>query len=153
MIIILFLALFLQMFSILECNRIAGSAFFYFLNFVILFISYLSSILSLFFSKSLVKLLLYNKRFLILSQLLLFHRFFNCHRCSYGQEPIVNWFVSGYFSVTIFLFPFVLDWCSIGQLWFLDFSVFSEQLDCQKKSRFLVSICPFFHRQNLLLFW
>ena len=124
-----------------------------FLNFAILFASHLSSILSLFFSKNLVKLLLHDKRFSILNQVLLFHQLFYCYKCSCGQESIVNWFIFGYSSAAIFLFPLVLDWYSIGQLWFLDFSVFSEQLDCQKKSRFFVSIYPFFHRQNLLLFW
>ncbi len=130
--------------SILECNRIVGSVYPYFLNFTTLFTSHLSSILALFFLKSLVKLLLHNKRSLILNQVLLFHQLFHCHKCSYGQKSIVNWFTSGHSSVTIFLFPFVLDWYSIGQLWLLDFSVFSEQLNYQKKSRFLVSICPFF---------
>ncbi len=138
--------------SILKCNRIVGSIYPYFLNFATLFASHLSSIFTLFFSKSLVKLLLHNGRSSILTQILLFHQLFHCHKCSCGQEFIINWFVSGYSSAAIFLFPLVLDWYSIGQLWLLDFSIFSEQLDCQKKSRFLVSICPFFHRQNLLLF-
>jgi len=41
------------MFFILECNRIVGSIYPYSLNFVIFFVSYLSSILTLFFFKKL----------------------------------------------------------------------------------------------------
>src|SRR6266536_6037339 len=71
--------------SILECNRIVGSVYPYSLNFAILFTSHLSSILALFFSKSLVKLLLHDGRSSILTQVLLFHQLFHCHKCSYGQ--------------------------------------------------------------------
>ncbi len=139
--------------STLECNRIVGSVYPYSLNFTTLFTSHLSSILTFFFPKNLVKLLLYDGRSSILTQVLLFHQFFYCHKCSYNQEFIANWFASGYSSAAIFLFPLVLDWYSIGQLWFLDFSVFSEQFNYQKKSRFLVSICPFFFINKIYCFF
>src|SRR6266511_6226048 len=64
--------------SILECNRIVGSVYFYSLNFTTLFTSHLSSILALFFLKNLVKLLLHNERSSILIQILLFHQLFHC---------------------------------------------------------------------------
>src|SRR6266536_584810 len=102
--------------SILECNRIVDSVYPYSLNFTILFTSHLSSILTLFFLKSLVKLLFYDRRSSILTQILLFHQLFHCHKCSCGQEPIANSFISGYSSAAIFLFPLVLNWYSIGQL-------------------------------------
>ena len=145
---IFFLTPFLWVLSILECNRIVDSVYLYSWNFATLFISHLSSILALFFLKSLLKLLLHNERFSILNQVLLFYQLFHCYRYSYGQESIANWFASGHSSATIFLSPFVFDWYSIDQLWLLDFSVFSEQLDSQKKSRFLVSINPFSHRRR-----
>src|SRR6266511_6090028 len=75
--------------SILECNRIVGSIYPYSLNFATLFTSHLSGILALFFSKSLVKLLLHDKRSSILNQVLLFHQLFHYHKCSYGQ---VGWY-------------------------------------------------------------
>src|SRR6266498_4891988 len=58
--------------SILECNRIVGSVYPYSLNFTTLFASHLSSILTLFFLKSLVKLLFHDGRSSILTQVLLF---------------------------------------------------------------------------------
>src|SRR6266536_1518224 len=66
--------------SILECNRIVGSVYPYSLNFATLFASHLSSILALFFSKSLVKLLLHDGRSSILTQVLLFHQLFHCQK-------------------------------------------------------------------------
>src|SRR6266536_5308145 len=102
--------------SILECNRIISSVYPYSLNFAIFFVNHLSSILTLFFLKSLVKLLFYDGRSSTLTQVLLFHQLFHCHKCSCGQEPIANCFASGHSSVAIFLFPLVLDWYSIGQL-------------------------------------
>src|SRR6266536_4465958 len=102
--------------SILECNRIVDSIYPYSLNFATLFANHPNSNLALFFLKSLVKLLLHNKRSSILNQVLPFHQLFHCHKCSYGQKPITNEFTSGHSSATIFLFPFVLDWYSIGQL-------------------------------------
>src|SRR6266511_2845718 len=104
------------MFSILEFNRIVSSIYPYSLNFVTLFASHLSSILVLFFFKSLVKLLLRDERSLILNQVLLFYPLFHCYKSSYGQEFILNLFVSGYSFITIFLSPFVFDWYSIDQL-------------------------------------
>src|SRR6266498_4335802 len=101
---------------ILVCSRIISNIYHYFLNFVIFFTSHLSSILTLFFLKSLVKLLFYDRRSSILTQILLFHQLFHCHKCSCGQEPIANSFISGYSSAAIFLFPLVLNWYSIGQL-------------------------------------
>src|SRR6266511_288094 len=81
--------------SILECNRIINSVYPYSLNFTTLFASHLSSILALFFSKSLVKLLLHDKRSSILTQVLLFRQLFHCHKCSCGQglriARILNW--------------------------------------------------------------
>src|SRR6266498_5141005 len=102
--------------SILEYNQIISSVYPYSLNFTILFANHLNSILTLFFSKNLVKLLLHNGRSSILTQILLFHQLFHCHKCSYGQKPIANWFTSDYSSAAIFLFPLVLDWYSIDQL-------------------------------------
>src|SRR6266511_2777813 len=96
--------------SILECNRIIGSVYPYSLNFTTLFTSYLSSILTLFFLKNLVKLLLYDGRSSILTQILFFHQLFHCHKCSYSQKPIINLFTFGYSSTAIFLFPLVLNW-------------------------------------------
>ncbi len=136
----------------MEYNRIIDSVYPYFLNFTTLFASHLSSILAFFFLKSLMKLLLRDERFSILNQILLFHQLFHCHKRLYNQESIANWFTSNHSSATIFLSPFVFDWYSINQLWLLDFSIFSEQLNYQKKSRFLVSINPFSHKQNLLPF-
>src|SRR6266536_6620055 len=102
--------------SILECNRIVGSVYPYSLNFATLFANHLSSIVALFFSKSLVKLLLHDGRFSTLTQVLLFYQLFHCYKCSCGQESIANCFASGYSSAAIFLFSFVFDWYGIGQL-------------------------------------
>src|SRR6266498_3978014 len=74
--------------SILECNRIINNIYPYSLNFTTLFTSHLSSILALFFSKNLVKLLLHDKRSSILTQILLFHQLFHYHKYSYSQEPL-----------------------------------------------------------------
>src|SRR6266498_4068567 len=71
-----------------ECNRIIGSIYSYSLNFATLFVSHLSSILALFFLKSLVKLLLHDERSSILTQVLLFHQVFHCYKCSYSQKFI-----------------------------------------------------------------
>src|SRR6266498_431719 len=97
------------MLSILECNQIISNIYPYSLNFITLFASHLSSILALFFSKSLMKLLLHDKRSSILTQVLPFHQLFHCHKCSYGQKPITNEFTSDHSSAAIFLFPFVLS--------------------------------------------
>src|SRR6266536_1545619 len=64
--------------STLEYSRIIGSVYPCSLNFTTLFASHLSSILALFFSKSLVKLLLRDERSSILTQVLLFHQLFHC---------------------------------------------------------------------------
>src|SRR6266498_4344639 len=76
--------------SILECNRIVGCVYPYSLNFATLFASHLSSILALFFSKSLVKLLLHDGQSSILTQVLLFHQLFHCHKCSEIQMKKTN---------------------------------------------------------------
>src|SRR6266536_3545277 len=58
--------------SILKYNRIISSIYPYSLNFTTLFTSHLSNILTLFFLKSLVKLLFHDGRSSILTQVLLF---------------------------------------------------------------------------------
>src|SRR6266511_5060596 len=64
--------------STLEYSRIISSIYPYSLNFATLFTSHLSSILTLFFLKSSVKLLLRDERSSILNQVLLFHQLFHC---------------------------------------------------------------------------
>src|SRR6266498_4188759 len=64
-----------------ECNRIVDRVYLYSWNFATLFASHLSSILALFFLKSLVKLLLHDERFLILNPVLPFHRLFHYYKC------------------------------------------------------------------------
>src|SRR6266498_3701938 len=74
--------------SILECNRIVGSVYPYSLNFVILFASHLSSILALFFSKSLVKLLLHDGWSSILTQVLFFISSFIAINVHVARNPL-----------------------------------------------------------------
>src|SRR6266536_1902059 len=76
------------MLSILECNRIINSIYPYSLNFTTLFTSHLSSILALFFSKSLMELLLHDERSSILNQVLLFISFFIAINVHMARNPL-----------------------------------------------------------------
>src|SRR6266536_237382 len=74
--------------SILECNRIVGSVYPCSLNFATLFASHLSSILALFFSKSLVKLLLHDGWSSILTQVLFFISSFITINVHVARNPL-----------------------------------------------------------------
>src|SRR6266536_807307 len=116
--------------STLEYNRIVGSVYPYSLNFATLFASHLSSILTLFFFIS-------------------FFITINIHMTKNPLQIDLH---------LIILLPqfFYSRSCLIGIILtnsdFSTFQSFQSSLTIRKKSRFLVSICPFFHRQNLLLF-
>src|SRR6266511_5902534 len=74
--------------STLEYNRIVGSVYPYSLNFATLFASHLSSILTLFFLKSLVKLLLHDERSLILNKFYFFISFFIAINVHMVRNPL-----------------------------------------------------------------
>ena len=79
---------FLQIPSILECNRIIDNVYPYSLNFATLFASHLNSILTLFFLKSLVKLLLHDERSLILNKFYFFISFFIAINVHMARNPL-----------------------------------------------------------------
>src|SRR6266536_3458104 len=122
--------------SILECDRIVGSVYPYSLNFATLFASHLSSILALFFLKSLVKLLLHDERSSILNQVLLFHQLFHCHKCSYGQGSLPLLLYSSSFLSLFFSLPLLLSLSSPPSL-FLETKMSSNQIIESFKSTLL----------------